>query len=451
MPQLFDRRAFLRMGSLQLFGFLGYGEVLRLRGQSPAPAKPDLSVIHLWLTGGMSQLDTFDPKPDADSRYRSLFKPIETNVSGIRISEQLPLTAHHADKFVIIRSMTHRQAAHEAACNLILSGHEPLATVQLPSMQAVVAKELGQRNELPAAASIPGATGSWEKAGFLGPRYNPFNAGNPNSDTYKVQDMDLPMGVDWARMDHRRSLLTVVDEKFQRLDTTGVLDSMDSYYQTAFQLRHSEKAKKAFRIEEEPEPLREKYGGTSLGQGALLARRLVEAGVRFVTVSRGFNTWDHHKDIFPNLANTFLPELDRAYSSLLEDLHQRGMLDSTLVIVTGEFGRTPEINGMGGRDHWPTRFLWRWLALALREAVSWARVTRRVCSSRTILSRSPTSSPPSTRSSESIQKKSISAISDGHSSSLIRAGPSTFCWCEKADSGGPRSPASAGNRWQQLR
>ncbi|MBI3697348.1 MAG: DUF1501 domain-containing protein [Acidobacteria bacterium] len=355
MPH-FDRRAFLKLGSLQVFGFLGYGDVLRLRAQSAAPARRDLSVIHLWLTGGMSQLDTFDPKPEADSRYRSLFQPIEANVSGIRVSEHLPLTARQADKFVILRSMTHKQAAHEAACNLILSGHEPVPTVQLPAMQTVVSKELGRRNEMPAAVSIPSATGSWEKAGFLGPRYNPFNAGNPNAENYKVQDMDLPMGVDWARMDHRRSLLGVVDEKFRRLDTTGIIESLDSYYQTAFQLMHSERAKKAFRIEEEPEALREKYGRTSLGQGALLARRLVEAGVRFVTVSRGFNTWDHHTKIFPTLANDFLPELDRAYATLLEDLHQRGLLDSTLIILTGEFGRTPEINAMGGRDHWPNAF-----------------------------------------------------------------------------------------------
>ena len=212
---MFDRRAFLKVGSLQVFGLLGYGDVLRLRAQTTTPAQRDISVIHLWLTGGMSQLDTFDPKPDADSRYRSLFKPIATNGPGIRISEHLPLTARHADKFVIIRSMTHRQAAHEAACNLILSGHEPLATLQLPSVQCVVAKELGRRNELPAAVSIPSVTGSWEKAGFLGPRYNPFAAGDPNQDNYKVQDMDLPMGVDWSRMDHRRSLLNVVDERFQ--------------------------------------------------------------------------------------------------------------------------------------------------------------------------------------------------------------------------------------------
>src|SRR5438046_2559757 len=194
MPELFDRRAFLKIGSLQVFGFLGYGDVLRLRAQAPAQSKRDISVIHLWLTGGMSQLDTFDPKPEAETRYRSPFKPIETNVSGIRVSEHLPLTARHADKFVIVRSMTHKQAAHEAACNLILGGHDPLPTVRQPSLQCVIARELGPRNEMPPAGSMPSASGSWEQAGFLGPRYNPFDAGNPNADNSNVQHLDLPMG-----------------------------------------------------------------------------------------------------------------------------------------------------------------------------------------------------------------------------------------------------------------
>jgi len=352
----FDRRAFLKIGSTSVFGLLTYGDVLRLRAQSPAPVKRDVSVIHLWLTGGVSQLDTWDPKPDADGRYRGQFKPIETNVSGIRISEQLPLTARQAHRYVIIRSMTHKQAAHEAACNLIQSGHSPLPTIQFPAIQTVAGKELPRKGELPSVIAIPSATGSWDKAGFLGPHFSPFEAGNPNVDNYRVRDLDLPLGVDWSRVDHRRSLLTVVDEKFRRLDTRGVIESMDAYYQTAFELMQSEKAKMAFRIEEEPEALRDKYGRTSLGQGSLLARRLIEAGARFVTVSRGFNTWDHHKDIFPLLKNEFLPELDRAFSSLLDDLHQRGLLDSTLVIATGEFGRTPEINAMGGRDHWPNVF-----------------------------------------------------------------------------------------------
>jgi hypothetical protein len=356
MYEDFDRRAFLKVGSLSLFGFIGYGDVLRLRAQSPAPAKRDISVIHLLLSGGISQMDSWDPKPDADSKYRSQFKPIETNVSGIQISEHLPLTAKNADKFVIIRSMTHKLVSHESALALICSGHEPLGTVQFPAMQSVISKELGPKTDLPPAVSIPTVTGSWEKYGFLSPKYNPFNAGNPYATNYKVRDLDLPMGVDWSRMDRRRSLLALVDDEFRRLDTTGITESMDSYYQTAFTLMHSAQAKKAFQIESEPESVRERYGRTSLGQGALLARRLVESGVRFVTVSRGFNTFDHHKNIFPLLQNTFLPELDRAYSALLEDLHQRGMLDSTIVIVTGEFGRTPEINAGGGRDHWPSAF-----------------------------------------------------------------------------------------------
>jgi hypothetical protein len=237
---------------------------------------------------------------------------------------------------------------------MVQSGQNPLPTIKFPAFHTVIGKELGKRGELPPVISVPGAAGSWDKAGFLGTQYNAFDVGSPNTENYKVRDLDLPMGVDWSRMDRRQSLLALVDEKFRRLDTSGILDNMDAYYKMAFQLMHSEKAKKAFRIEEEPEVLRDQYGRTSLGQGSLLARRLIEAGARFVTVSSG--NWDHHRDIFPALKNDFLPELDRAFSALLEDLEQRGLLDSTLVIVSSEFGRTPEINHMAGRDHWPSCF-----------------------------------------------------------------------------------------------
>jgi hypothetical protein len=350
----FTRRSFVKVGSFSTFGFFGLGDALRMQAQSPAPARREISIIHLWLTGGVSQLDTWDPKPDVDSRYRSQFESIETKAKGIRICGQLPKTAAHADKFVILRSVTHKQAAHEGAKSMVQSGHNPLPTIQFPAFQTVIGKELGKRGELPPVISVPGATGSWDKAGFLGTQYNAFDVGNPNTESYKVRDLDLPMGVDWSRMDRRQSLLSLVDEKFRRLDTSGILDNMDAYYKMAFQLMHSEKAKKAFLIEEEPEALRDQYGRTSLGQGSLLARRLIEAGARFVTVSSG--NWDHHRDIFPALKNDFLPELDRAFSTLLEDLQQRGLLDSTLVIVSSEFGRTPEINHMAGRDHWPSCF-----------------------------------------------------------------------------------------------
>jgi Protein of unknown function (DUF1501) len=355
---LFNRRAFLRVGSIGVFGFLPLGEALRLRAQQPAKkADPkDISVIHFMLAGGMSQMDTFDPKPDAAPKFRSIFKPIPTNVAGIQVCEHLPHSARIADKYVVIRSMTHKASAHEFARALIMSGHERLATIQQPVVGSVVAKELGSRNELPAYVAIPASGGPSERGGFLGPKYNPFNAGDPSVAKYSVRDLDLPMGVDWSRMEGRHSLLSLVDSRIRSWDTSDTFETLDSYYKSAFDLMRSPAAKKAFDIAQEPDALRDKYGRTTTGQGALLARRLVESGVRFVTLGRGGNAWDHHTSIFPNLSNEFLPELDKAFSSLVEDLSERGMLDTTLVIVTGEFGRTPELNVYAGRDHWPNCF-----------------------------------------------------------------------------------------------
>jgi hypothetical protein len=236
---------------------------------------------------------------------------------------------------------------------LMMSGHELLPTVRHPGLWAVASKELGPRNELPAYVAIP-QSNRYSQGGFLGPRYNPFHAGSPNVPKYAVRDLDLPMGIDWSRMDARYSLLSLVDSKIKKWDTSDTFESIDSYYRNALELMRSPRAKKAFDIAQEPEPLREKYGRTGLGQGCLLARRLVEAGVRFVTVSSG--NWDHHTSVFTNLANEFLPELDRAFATLLEDLTARGMLETTIVLVTGEFGRTPEINVYAGRDHWPNCF-----------------------------------------------------------------------------------------------
>jgi len=345
----FSRRAFLRAGSIVPFGYLSWGDVLRAQ----AKPKKDISVIQLWLGGGLSHIDSFDPKTDCDPKYRTLFKTIPTKVDGLQFCEHLPLSAKQADKFVVIRSMTHKEGSHEKASTLLLTGHDELPTIKHPAIGAVVNKEFGTRNELPAFVSIPGGR-SRNGAGFLGPQYNPFAAGDPNVAKYSVRDLNLPMGVDWARMEGRYSLLSMVDSSIEKWDTSNTFESIDSYYKSALELVRSPRAKKAFDIAEEPEKLRDKYGRTGMGQGCLLARRLVEAGVRFLTVSRG--NWDHHTNVFPNLANDYLPELDRAFAALVEDLHERGMLDSTLVLVTGEFGRTPEINLYGGRDHWPNAF-----------------------------------------------------------------------------------------------
>jgi hypothetical protein len=352
----FDRRAFIKIGSVAAFSWIKLGDVLEMRAQTGTRRGEDISVIHLFLTGGMSQIDTFDPKPDCKREVRSQFKSVPTSVAGVHVTEHLPRVAKLAHKYTLIRSMTHKTPVHVPACGLILSGHLPLSSITHPCVGSVISKELGPRNELPAFCSVPGSTGYWEGAGYLEPRFNPFDVGNPNGQNFQVRDLELPLGVDWARMDHRQSLLKLADDKFRKYDSTNLIENMNSYYQTAFGLMQSPRAKKAFNIAEEPEKLRDRYGRTATGQGALLARRLVEAGVRYVTVSRGFNTWDHHANIFPTLSDSFLPELDNAFASLLEDLESRGMLKTTLVIVTGEFGRTPDINANGGRDHWANVF-----------------------------------------------------------------------------------------------
>jgi len=352
----FDRRSFIKIGSIAAFSYITWGDVLRHRAQAAGSPARDVSVIHLFLTGGVSQIDTFDPKPNCKPEFRSKFKSIPTSVPGIHFCEHLSRCAKLLHKYTVIRSMSHSTPVHVPACGLILSGHLPLSGITHPCVGSVVSRELGPRNELPAFCSVPGSTGYWEGAGYLEPRFNPFDAGNPNADNYQLRDLELPLGVDWARMEHRRSLLKLADDKFRRYDSTGVVENLNSYYQTAFGLMQSGRAKKAFNIAEEPETLRDRYGRTSLGQGALLARRLVESGVRYVTVSRGFNTWDHHSNIFPALSETFLPELDAALATLIEDLDERGLLDTTLVLATSEFGRTPEINNIAGRDHWANVF-----------------------------------------------------------------------------------------------
>jgi hypothetical protein len=340
---LFGRRDFLRIGSL---GALG----ISLDGVLRAGAKRDISCILLWQSGGCGHLDTFDLKPAAPKEIRGEFKPISTNVPGIQICEHLPFTARQADKFTILRSMKSRENNHERAINYLLTGYLPLPTLEFPSMGSVISKELGSRNGLPPYVAVPNTFPSYG-AGYLGGSYNPFIAGDPNVSGYQARDLTLPADVDWTRVGNRNFLLKQMDAKFRAIEASTDMAAMDSFYQKAYDLLKSPAARKAFDIGAEPESLRERYGRTPVGQGALLARRLVESGVRFVTVAKGWLNYDTHGDNFNIMKKALLPEFDRAFAGLLEDLHDRGMLDTTLVIAMGEFGRTPKVNDAAGRDH----------------------------------------------------------------------------------------------------
>jgi hypothetical protein len=343
MDFLFGRRDFMRIGSL---GALGVTLDKALR----AGARNDISCILVWQSGGCGHQDTFDMKPDAPREYRGEFNPIPTNVPGIQICEHLPFTAKQADKYTILRSMRSKENNHERAINYLLTGYLPLPTIEFPSMGSVVSKELGPKNGLPPYVAVPNTFPSYG-AGFLGGEYNPFLSGDANVTGYKVRDLTLPTDVDWTRIGNRRYLLQQMDAKFQAIEASRDFQAMDSFYQRAHELLSSPAAKKAFDIESEPAALRERYGRTPVGQGCLLARRLVEGGVRFVTVAKGWLNYDTHGNNFETMKKVLLPEFDRAFAALLEDLHQRGILDTTLVIAMGEFGRTPKVNADAGRDH----------------------------------------------------------------------------------------------------
>ena len=340
---LFGRRDFLRVGSLGALG-VSLDKVLR------ANARKDVACILVWQSGGCGHQDTFDLKPDAPKEYRGEFNPIPTNVSGIQICEHLPFTAKQADKFTILRSLKSKENNHERAINYLLTGYLPLTTLEFPSMGSVVSKELGPRNGLPPYVAVPNTFPSYG-AGFLGGEHNPFIAGDPNVTGYKARDLTLPTDVDWSRVSNRNWLLKQMDAKFKSIEASSDFAAMDSFYQRAHDLLSSPAAKKAFDVESEPAALRERYGRTPVGQGCLLARRLVEGGVPFVTVAKGWLNYDTHGDNFNIMKKVLLPEFDRGFATLLEDLDQRGMLQTTLVIAMGEFGRTPKVNDAAGRDH----------------------------------------------------------------------------------------------------
>ncbi len=350
-----SRRNFLRVGALTAFG-LGLPDLLRARA-SAAGSGPDVSCILLWLQGGISHIDSFDPKPDAPSEIRGEFGTIETRVPGIRLCDPLPKLAAHQDKYSIIRSHNPKNGSHGVADAYMLSGHPFNPALTYPSFGAVVSRERGDRNAMPpyvqVGTSIDQRFGGGV-AGFLGDQYNPFvlpgDASNPG---FTVRDVSLTGNVDRPRFERRMRALQAVDTWQHSLEASPQsLEASSTFYQKAYNLITAPHAKRAFDLATEDPRLRDRFGRNSLGQGCLLARRLIEAGVRFVTITDG--GWDTHQDNFSSLRTRLLPRLDSALSGLLQDLTDRGMIDSTLVVCLSDFGRTPKVNPSAGRDHWST-------------------------------------------------------------------------------------------------
>jgi hypothetical protein len=322
-----------------------------LKAQYGAKKAKAKNVINIFLPGGIAAQEFLDPKSLAPSEYRGPFGSVKTNVSGIEIGEKFQKLSKVADKFSIIRSMTHGEAAHERGVHSMMTGYKPSPALVYPSMGSVVSVELGGRNKLPAYVSVPNALENGG-SGYLSSKYNPFSLGSdPISPSFKVRDLNSD--VDAQRFNRRKNILEAVDSKFKNEVNSDNVSAIDSFYSQAYDLISSESAKLAFDISKEDQKTKEMYGLTTAGQRLLISRRLIEAGVRFLTVSYG--GWDMHD----NIKNGFekqAPEFDQALAALLSDLSDRGLLDETVVVVTSEFGRTPKINNTAGRDHWPRVF-----------------------------------------------------------------------------------------------
>ncbi len=355
MLDIVSRRSFLKVGSLALGGLTLPG-LLRLRAAQKSTETPRRSVILVWLAGGPSHLDMYDLKPSAPAEIRGEFKPIQTNVPGIVIGEHLPHQARIMDKLAILRSAYHTNAGHGMGAQWMLTGYQPTIEVNdniYPSCGSVVAKMRGPNEPtLPAYVNLPRVL-NLGKAAYLGASYNPFAPdSDPNSSGFQVRNLKLPGRVDASRLSRRRELLKDLDHIRRDTDARGDMQGLDTFYRDGMEMVTNPKAQNAFDIHKEPEKLRETYGRNDLGQCCLLARRLVEAGVTFVTIQAG-GGWDTHANNFRELKDKLLPKYDRAVAALVSDLSERGLQNDVLVMAMGEFGRTPRINPQAGRDHWP--------------------------------------------------------------------------------------------------
>lgn len=355
----YHRRDFLKVGMLSMLGLTlsKYHALADTTNKATLPkgAGTADSCVLIWLGGGPSHLDTWDLKPDAPLEIRGDYRPIKTNADGMQISEHMPNTAKVGDKLCVVRSVTSPTGAHEIGTHYMLTGFLPLPGFAVPSYGAVTSSLLGPRSALPPYISVQQPQGEMG-AGFLGAALNPFYPGaDPANPNFKVQNMDAPGNMTVERLDRRKSLRESVDAAFRAQEKgSDTARAVDSFYNRAYTLLSSSEARAAFDLKQEKPELRDSYGRNQFGQSLLLSRRLVEAGTRFVTCSLG--GWDNHSQIFNQLKGGVLPTFDKAFAAFIADLSQRGLLERTLVVVMGEFGRTPIINRDGGRDHYPRVF-----------------------------------------------------------------------------------------------
>jgi hypothetical protein len=368
-----SRRSFLQIGVAGM-GAVSLADLIAVKEASAAASglKKETSVILLWLDGGPGHMDMYDMKPEAPPEYRGIWQPIKTNVLGIEISELFPLQAKIADKFSIVRSLNHGTGDHFTAGHWMLTGRGAgvggnSTPGKYPFFGSIATKIAGPRQPgMPGNVAIPHAMSIGLRPGyfggnFLGPQENPFETeGDPNSDKFQVKNLDLSKQLTLDRLNDRRELSNRLDDLRRKADRSAALDATDRFDRQAFELVTGDKARKAFDLSKEEAKVRERYGRHTWGQSTLLARRLVEAGVTFVTCH--FGGWDHHWDLQSGYQN-YLPKIDQLVSALFTDLSERGLYDTTLVVLCGEFSRTPRMNdggnggapgsmGTPGRDHW---------------------------------------------------------------------------------------------------
>jgi uncharacterized protein (DUF1501 family) len=359
------RRDALRVGTAALFGSaLGLPQLLRAEAARGVAGQKDVSLIFVFLHGGLSTIDTLDMKPDAPVEFRGEFNPAKTKVPGMDLCDLLPQLGQQADRFSLVRSFRHHNSDHGPADHYILTGYFPQAGFnpnlspnnQRPAVGSIISRTLGPKGSVPAYVALPKLHPSGGPA-YLGAAHAPFVIeADPSAPNFSVPDLVPPPAIAADRLDDRKRLLETVDRFHREAEARAnkSAGAVSVFRDKAFDLMTSETAKKAFDVHAEPARLRDEYGRNTLGQSCLMARRLVEAGVRCVTIDH--SNYDTHDGNFATLKNSLLPMFDSGISTLFRDLHDRGLLDSTLVVVTGEFGRTPRINKNAGRDHWGPAF-----------------------------------------------------------------------------------------------